>query len=186
MSGPADLEHLVRSYSPDGDVSSHAIAVGVLETGRPMWRRTEFFPGHFTASGFVASPDRESLLLVHHTRLNRWVQPGGHVEPGDPSVEHAARREVEEETGIDDLERLGSGLLRIDAHPIPARADEPAHVHIDLGVGFLAGTRDIGPIAEVLDARWVGFDDLEQYDVDGAVRAAAEALRDHLHGGPRS
>jgi 8-oxo-dGTP pyrophosphatase MutT (NUDIX family) len=180
MSGPADLEQLVRSYSPDGDVSSHALAVGVLETGRPMWRRDEFFPGHFTASGFVASPDGGSVLLVHHARLRRWLQPGGHIEADDPSVERAARREVEEETGLVDLERIGSGLLHIDAHPIPARPGEPAHVHIDLGFGFRAVDEEIGPISEVLDARWVPIGDLASYDVDGAVLAASHALAEHV------
>jgi len=180
MAGPSDLESLIRAYAPDGDTASHAIALGVLDTGRQMWRRSEFYPGHFTASGFVASPDRAALLLIHHARLGAWLQPGGHIERSDASVEDAARREVEEETGLGDLDRVGKGLLRIDAHPIPANADEPAHVHIDLAIGFVSRTDAIGPIAEVLDARWVGFDDLGDYDVDGAVHAAAGTLRDRV------
>ena len=177
MNGPVDLVDAVTSYLPSGDDASVAVALRALDTTRPMWPRTEFDPGHFTASGFVASPDRESLLMIHHARLERWLQPGGHIEQIDATVEAAARREVTEETGIGDLIRVGLGILRIDAHPIPARDDEPPHTHIDLGIGFVAGTPVIGPIDEVLDAAWVPFIDLANFDTDDAVRRGAEALR---------
>lgn len=176
MSGPADLAAAVVAYQPSGDDPSHAAAMRALQAGRAMWPRNEFDPGHFTASGFVSSPDTRSLLLIHHGRLGRWLQPGGHIEVEDGSVEEAARREVAEETGIGDLDRIGDGIIRIDAHPIPARPDEPAHVHIDLGIGFIARTFHIGPLAEVLDAAWVPFADLAAFDTDDAVRRGADAL----------
>lgn len=150
-----------------------------------MWARTEFDPGHFTASGFVASPDGTAILLVLHGKLDRWLQPGGHLEPEDDSVETAARREVLEETGVGDLIRMGNSLVRVDAHPIPARPTEPAHKHFDLGMGFQATSNAIGPIDEVIDARWVGFEDLGDYDVDAAFLGGARSLRrlvDHSAG----
>src|SRR6476659_4087444 len=62
--------------------------------------RAAFTPGPFTASAFVLSPDRRRLLVVFHRKLGRWLQPGGHIEPSDASIVDAARREVEEETGV--------------------------------------------------------------------------------------
>ncbi len=177
MTDPSDLEELVRGYDADGDGWSHELAIGVLGSGRPMWPRSEFEPGHFTASGFVISPDGLSLLLIHHGKLDRWLQPGGHIDPEDATVEDAARREIFEETGVGGLVRVGSSLMRIDAHEIPERGIEPAHLHIDLGLGFRATTSDIGPIDEVIDARWVVFDDLDAYDVDEALGAGAEGVR---------
>ena len=117
------------------------------------------------------------LLAARGKGHGRWLQPGGHFEPHDETVEGAARREVAEETGIDRLERIGAGLIQIHAHDIPARSDEPFHVHIDLAVGFVAGSDLIGPIAEVLDAAWVPFEDLAGFDTDDAVRSGAMALR---------
>lgn len=177
MDGPLDLESVVRSYVPDTDELSHQLAREALETGRPMWPRSEFDPGHFTASGFVLSPDRGSLLLIHHGKLDRWLQPGGHIESEDATVEAAARREVHEETGVRGLELVGTTPMRIDAHEIPGHGSEPAHVHIDLGVGFRATSLRIGPLDEVNAARWVGFDDLLSFDVDDALLAGAEAAR---------
>lgn len=180
MSGPHDLEQLVRAHVPIDDAPALAVALEAVGSSRPMWPRSQFHPGHFTASGFVASPDHSSLLLVEHARLEKWLQPGGHIEAEDASVEAAARREVGEETGVDGLLRLGGGILRIDAHSIPARGSEPAHTHIDLGIGFLAVSDRIGDIAEVLDARWVPFDQLGRFDTDDAVRMGASRLRDLL------
>jgi 8-oxo-dGTP pyrophosphatase MutT (NUDIX family) len=172
----SDLEALVRGYVPDGDEASVELALAVLGNDRPMWLRTEFDPGHFTASGFVVSPDGSSLLLIHHGKLDRWLQPGGHIEAEDTTVQAAARREVLEETGVGDLELLGISLVRIDAHEIPQRGREPVHVHIDLGVGFRATSLEIGPLDEVIDARWVPFDALMHYDTDDALRAGAHAV----------
>jgi len=105
------------------------------------------------------------------------LQPGGHFEAEDNSLDEAARREVREETGLGDLIRLCTSLVRIDAHPIPARGVEPAHIHIDLAVGYRALADELGPLDEVIDARWVRFDDLGRCGVDDAVHSGAQALR---------
>ncbi len=179
MLGPGDIAQVVRSYEPDGDERSHALALDILGNDRPIWPRSEFDPGHFTASGFVASSDASALLLIFHGKLERWLQPGGHFEAEDTTVDEAVRREVAEETGLGDLTRLCTSLVRIDAHPIPERGTEPAHIHIDLGVGYRASCDELGPLDEVLDARWVRFEDLDCYDIDAGVRGGASALQ-HL------
>ncbi|MFV1999768.1 MAG: NUDIX hydrolase [Acidimicrobiia bacterium] len=184
--GPIDLEFVVRQYRPDGDQSSHAIALDALGSGRPMWLRSEFDPGHFTASGFVASPDGAAVLLILHGKLGRWLQPGGHFEFHDDTVEEAVRREVAEETGVRDVKRLGLSLVRIDAHTIPQHRAEPAHTHIDLAMGFLALKDTIGPLDEVVAARWVPFDELHRYDVDNAVLNGAIVLREMVEDNDQS
>jgi 8-oxo-dGTP pyrophosphatase MutT (NUDIX family) len=171
-----DIAACVEGYQPFGDEASYVIAIDALASGRDMAVRSEFDPGHFTASGFVASPDRLSLLLIEHAKLGRWLQPGGHMELGDPSVEEAARREIAEETGIASLSRVGTTLVRIDTHEIPPHGGEPGHIHIDLGIGFISHTAEIGPIDEVLDARWVPFDELAWFGLDAAGIGGAEGL----------
>lgn len=138
--------------------------------------RDRFDPGHFTASGFVVSPDGSSLLLIHSRRLDRWLQPGGHIDTGDASPIAAAAREVTEETGVT-VEPILADLIDLDIHPIPPRAPEPAHEHFDLRFAFRALDEALVAADEVHDAIWVRWDDLDAYDVDASVVRASEILR---------
>jgi 8-oxo-dGTP pyrophosphatase MutT (NUDIX family) len=51
----------------------------------------------FTVAVFIVSENK--VLLHWHHKLQRWLPPGGHIEPNELPDE-AALREVEEETGI--------------------------------------------------------------------------------------
>src|SRR5687768_10285144 len=83
----------------DDDERRHLAAMQALlaEPG-DVFSRRHYLPGHFTASAFVTTRARDALLLVLHKKLGIWVQPGGHVEPEDGSLQAAAAREALEET----------------------------------------------------------------------------------------
>ena len=119
-------------------------------------QRDHFNPGHLTASGFVLSPDRASVLLVEHVKLGRWLQPGGHLEAEDHSFEQAARREIYEETGLEDLDYDASmsGLFDLDVHMIPMHGGEPEHLHFDLRFVFVARHENVVAGEGVRSARF--------------------------------
>jgi 8-oxo-dGTP pyrophosphatase MutT (NUDIX family) len=86
--------------------------------------------GHFTGSAWLVNADGAQVLLMHHRKLDRWLQPGGHAD-GDADLARVAMREAQEETGMIDL-RVEGGIFDIDRHRIPARAEEPEHWHYDV------------------------------------------------------
>jgi 8-oxo-dGTP pyrophosphatase MutT (NUDIX family) len=86
--------------------------------------------GHLTGSAWLVSTDGMRALLMHHRKLNRWLQPGGHAD-GNADLAHVALREAIEETGITDLQ-IEPEIYDLDRHRIPARGDEPEHWHYDL------------------------------------------------------
>ena len=140
--------------------------------------RSHFAPGHFTASAFVLSPDQREVILIHHKKLGIWVQPGGHVEATDADLLSAARREVAEEVGLEDLDLVStaSSLFDVDIHRIPARKSEPAHEHFDVRFAFVARTRDFVRTEEVADVRWVPLDDVASITSDVSVLRAVRKL----------
>lgn len=83
-------------------------------------------PTHVTGSAIVLCEDGR-VLLHRHRRLGRWLQPGGHLEPGEMPA-GAAVRETLEETGIRGHHpSSGPALVHVDVHEGPA-----GHVHVDL------------------------------------------------------
>jgi 8-oxo-dGTP pyrophosphatase MutT (NUDIX family) len=87
-------------------------------------------PGHLTGSAWVVSADGRRTLLLHHRKLDRWLQPGGHAD-GDTDLARVALREAEEETGLRDLV-VEPAVFDLDRHAIPARGAEPEHWHYDV------------------------------------------------------
>ena len=86
--------------------------------------------GHITGSAWIVDMSGERVLLAHHRKLGRWLQPGGHCD-GDPDTAAVALREAREESGLD-VRALDDAIFDIDVHGIPARGREPAHLHFDV------------------------------------------------------
>src|ERR1700730_5750156 len=121
---PASVAAVVRSCGDSSDgqaLKSRELILLLLECSPDPFSRDQFTPGHVTCTGLVLAPDDERLLLVHHRRLDRWLLPGGHVEPDDAAIWHAARREVTEETGVPLIPDGVPPLAGIDVHGIPAK-----------------------------------------------------------------
>jgi 8-oxo-dGTP pyrophosphatase MutT (NUDIX family) len=88
---------------------------------------------HFTASAFVVDETGARTCLVQHVKLGRLLQPGGHVEQSDISLEAAALREAHEETALEvGLHPAAPRPFDLDIHEIPERPGEPAHFHLDV------------------------------------------------------
>lgn len=134
------------------------------------------FHGHVTASGLVLSPDNK-VLLIFHNKLKRYLQPGGHIEAVDETLVDAARREVVEETGLQNIMlhpwHLEMGIpLNIDTHAIPANPnkDEDDHFHHDCMYVFYADEEVVMlDTTEVSDFKWVDVNDLPEGDSSLAV-----------------
>ena len=139
-------------------------------------------PGHVTASAWIVSADTGHALLTHHRKLDRWLQLGGHTD-GEADVVRAARREAEEESGLEGFVVLPRDrppvILDVDVHLIPARHDEPAHEHHD--VRFLLevseGAQTIRPqVAESKAMRWFSPPEVtEMFDEESLLRMARKA-----------
>lgn len=122
----------------------------------------DHLPGHITASAWITDARGQWVLLTHHAKLKRWLQPGGHAD-GDENVAAVALREAREETGLKSLQIVRGGIFDVDIHAIPARNDFPEHLHYDVRFLFQA-SRIERPIitAESTDLAWQPVDQLAE------------------------
>jgi 8-oxo-dGTP pyrophosphatase MutT (NUDIX family) len=135
----------------------------------------------WAATTFVVHQHKTLLLL--HRKLNKWLPPGGHIDPHElPDV--AALREVEEETGLkvallDAGEPLGP--VRRLAQPLCILLETIGddHEHIDLiYAARVVGGDVLNAAREGQDWRWYSVDELDGSEVAADVRELARRAID--------
>ena len=143
--------------------------VEFVERHEDCFERT-LLVGHVTGSAWVVDHERTHALLTHHAKLDKWLQMGGHCD-GDSDVLRVALREVEEESGLTEVETLlGGAIFDVDAHEIPARGDTPAHIHHDIRFLFAADRALPLRISdESHDLRWVRLEEIPTLNTDESV-----------------
>lgn len=156
------LQHYLKSYStPYPEEAPFAEKFLSLLQAEAAYRR-DHLPGHITGSAWILNSSKNQVLLVHHAKLNKWLQPGGHAD-GDENILQVAIREAREETGLNNLTLLHSGLFDIDIHTIPQRKEVPEHLHYDIRFAFQTdGQEEIMRSEESHNVAWINVDDLAQ------------------------
>ena len=166
---------LYTKIYPENDIAN---VVDFVKKDRASVSRSNIH-GHITASGLVLK--NKQILLVFHKKLQRFIQPGGHLEETDISLQEAAQREVREETGVTvSLSPLFpyEAPLHVDAHIIPEnkRKEEPEHWHYDCMYLFIPDNATVNiDKNEVDDYQWVSLDD--EFNDRGLVLAVAKIKR---------
>lgn len=141
-----------------------------------MWRACR--TGHLTGSALVADPIRRAVLLTLHPKVGRWLQLGGHCEPGDSTLAGVALREAVEEGGIAGVV-VDPDPIDLDIHPIECVRGIPNR-HLDVRFLALAPAGSEAVISdESLDLRWWPIDALPPDCDEGTyrmIRTAAARL----------
>ena len=137
----------------------------------------------FTASAYIIK-DGE-ILFMDHSKLGKFLQPGGHIE-GNETPAEAAVREAREETGLEiEIENFKENIsdreedlqnpFNVNIHRI-----REGHFHCDFA--FIACVVDEG-VATHSDEhdglRWLSREQLENEELDmpdNVRRTALEAL----------
>jgi 8-oxo-dGTP pyrophosphatase MutT (NUDIX family) len=169
-----DLLADLRRYAPsDAREAAMVARLRAFVVAHPECFERSLAIGHVTGSAWVIDRAGEAALLTHHRKLGKWLQLGGHAD-GDPDVRAVALREAREESGLTAIEPASGAIYDVDVHDIPARGDEPAHVHYDVRFAFVADRGDV-PVAsaESFAVAWVPLAELERYAIDESVRRLA-------------
>ncbi|MDH5544640.1 MAG: NUDIX hydrolase [Gammaproteobacteria bacterium] len=135
--------------------------------------------GHITGSAWIVNRQRTKTLMLHHRKLDRWLQPGGHSD-GDPNTPGVALKEASEESGVQlkNIRIVDTDIFDVDIHTIPATKKEPQHEHYD--VRFLFEIDDTLPLRsndESNEVRWLDLDEVKAFNPDRSIERMLEKTR---------
>src|SRR3954471_6629128 len=132
---PSELAAAVEARTPVDEREARSVERFRVELARLEQPYDEHAdPVHVTGSAIVVG-DR-GIVLHLHKRMGLWLQPGGHLAPGESPAD-AALREATEETGLAGLALASSEIVHVDAHDGPR-----GHFHLDVRYLIAAATDD--------------------------------------------
>ena len=177
MSSVNEVERIraaIEAHQPgdDREAASRATFLAGLDSlERPFDEHADLT--HVTGSGIVVGP--RGVILHKHRRLKMWMQPGGHIEPGETPAD-AALRESGEETGLSLSHPPGGPeMVHVDVHPAAN-----GHVHLDVRYLMFAPDQDPAPPPnESQEVAWFSWREAVEMADDsllGALRAAHRVI----------
>jgi len=137
----------------------------------------------FCASAFVVDPYTKKILLCHHRKFDRWVQPGGHIEDNE-LPEETALRETYEETGYR-IKLLGERFPREDdfIRPLGIQKNrgKDDSLHVDITYAAIPITKDkVIEDDEIDRCDWFSFEELEDINVFPDIKITFKYLLNNL------
>lgn len=127
------------------------------------------FEGHIVAGGFIYAIKEKKFLALYHKDLHMYTYPGGHADKTDKNPLETSKREIEEETGLENLKQIkvtNKDLIPIDidTHIISYndRLNLPEHYHFDFRYLFVIDKiKDIKlDYSELSDYKWINIKEL--------------------------
>jgi 8-oxo-dGTP pyrophosphatase MutT (NUDIX family) len=178
MSSIEPLLIQLQRYIPYNTTESNhldRICSFLQNTTKPFHRET--LEGHITGSAIVVDSTYQHILLLHHRKLDRWLQPGGHCD-GNPDPLAVAMQEVKEETGLSTVISVNQTVFDIDVHRIPLKGIVPEHWHYDIRYLFVADPEEDFQHSEqeVIALQWFPLDQLDIVVSDESLHRVREKL----------
>jgi ADP-ribose pyrophosphatase len=151
-------------------------AVQFIEQNPDCFERSLLI-GHVTGSGWIVNRERTHTLLMHHKKLDKWFQPGGHCD-GDPDVQAVALKEAMEETGVA-VSAVRHEIFDIDNHIIPLRNEVPEHTHYDIRFLLQAemDSEELPSNSEALAVRWIRLDEVHVFNNTRSIMRMVEKTK---------
>ena len=143
-----NLKEKIERYVPynEQEEADKQELLRILELNENYFIR-ENLAAHFTASGWVVSPDRTKTLLAYHNLYDSWAWLGGHAD-GETDLLSVALKEVREESRLKEVFPVSEDVFYLEILPVFGHEKNGKYVssHLHLNVTFLL---EADPTAEI-------------------------------------
>lgn len=143
-----------------------AILLKWFESGSDILTRENEI-AHLTASAWVVSLDKKSVLMAYHNIYNSWAWLGGHAD-GDADLHHVAQKEVMEESGLTRVKFLSDEPFSIEILSVDGHMKKGHYVstHLHLNVTYLMEADPADAVQnrpeENSAVTWIGVDQIAE------------------------
>ena len=135
--------------------------------------------GHFSASSWIVSPDRQQVLLIYHNIYRSWAWTGGHAD-GERDLLAVALREAREESGLETLRVLKDGIFSLETLTVDGHVKRGTYVssHLHLNVTYLLQAEE----TDVLHIKEDENSNVGWFSLEDAVAASTEPwFQEHIY-----
>ena len=142
---------------------------------------------HFTSSAFVINEAKNKVVSAYHNIYKSWGWLGGHVD-GDDDFLHVAKKEVQEESGIEKVKMHGNGIYSLESLPVLAHTRKgifvPAHVHLNVTHVLVASENENIRIQadENSNIAWLGFDEIIEKSTEDFMKPVYKKIVEKIRG----
>ena len=134
-----ELEKALEKFRPwtEQEARDQEEILARLARGEALYTR-ENTAAHFTASGWVVSPDRKQVLMAYHNLYDSWAWLGGHAD-GERDLLKTAMREVMEESGLTEVKPVSEEIYSVEILTVNGHEKHGSYVssHLHLNVTYL-------------------------------------------------
>lgn len=163
-----ELTDQIRAYIPfnDQETADKPKLLSLLQNCEDIFTRDNT-TAHMTASGWVVSPDRASVLMIYHNIYNSWSWMGGHAD-GETNLLQVAQREIREESGVQKLKLLSPDIFSLEILTVDGHIKRGKYVssHLHLNVTYLFEADPAEPLRVKPDENsgvaWIPVSELPQ------------------------
>lgn len=148
-----------------------------------LTRENEF--GHFTASSWVVNKERTKVLMIYHNIYKSWAWTGGHAD-GDSNLLNVAIREIQEETGIENVNPIKDDIFSMEIICVNGHVKRgkyvSSHVHLNLTYLLEADENEKVKIKEDENSgvKWVDINDSISLSSEPWMREIYKKLIDKM------
>ncbi len=173
------LLNLLDRYEPFNATDQAALSTirDFVRSGPNCFLRSNL-TGHLTASAWIVDKDYTSTLLIHHRKLDKWIQCGGHAD-GETDLLAASLKEAREETGLSSLVAETPSIFDLDVHSIPKHDYVPEHLHYDVRYLLQADISEaLQPNdREAIDLRWFALNEVAKINNNESITRMVQKTR---------
>ena len=123
---------------------------------------------HMTASAWVVNKTHDKVLMAYHNIYDSWSWLGGHAD-GETDLLSSAMREVEEESGIHNINPVSEDIYSLEVLTVDGHIKRGKYVssHLHLNVTYLLEADEDEALSikpnENSGVKWIKIDELEKY-----------------------